>query len=191
MKLVAAVSIVALAACGDSPSNSVGGTVGGTSLEIAEAVWAVAPPSSQPIGWTGQAAFVVMSTKPDLCDRVGSNTMLPDEKMLTLEMVDIAGTSTSAPNAPGSYTVPIESYWAPKTAWLWTTSVDAGCGLTGTGAARTGTVTVESIDASAFTGSFDVYIDLAGGGDVTGTFASQNCPGLDNALRFAPPTCTP
>src|SRR5258708_475269 len=103
MRLVAAASVVGFAACAGSPSSSFDGMVGGQSLAIVEAVWAVAPPASLPIGWTGQAAFVVMSTEPDLCDRVGSNTMLPDEKTVTLEMIDIAGTSTTAPSGPGSY----------------------------------------------------------------------------------------
>jgi len=163
-------------------------TVGGQSLAIVQAVWVVAP--LPPFGYTGQAVFVVMSTEADLCDRVGSNAVRPGEKTVTLEMVDIAGKSMSAPSAPGSYTVPIESYWAPKTAWLSTSSFDAQCKHTGTGAARAGTVTVAAITDNDITGSFDVSFDI-GGADVSGTFAPQYCPGLANALHSTLPACQP
>src|SRR2546422_285625 len=109
---VAAVLLGGLSACAthgapDSlGANSFDGTVGGQSLAIVQAVWVVAP--LPPVGYTGQAVFVVMSTEPDLCARVGANTVRPGEKTVTLEMVDIAGRSMSAPSTPGSYTVPIE-----------------------------------------------------------------------------------
>jgi hypothetical protein len=192
MKRLAAVSAVTVAACGTttSPSNSVEGTVGGQPLVIAEAVWTVAPTTVSP-GWTGEAAFVVMSTKAGLCDRSASNTVLPGERTVTLEMIDIAGMSTTAPSAPGSYTVPIESYWAPKTGWLGTTSVDVSCRLSSPGAARAGSLTVTSIDAGVFAGSFDVNFDLNGTGQLTGTFAAQRCPGLEAAIQDTLPACQP
>jgi hypothetical protein len=191
MRLLA--SVVMLAACGMSSSTtpsatSFDGVVGGQSLPIAEAVWVVAP-SSMPGGWTGQAAFVLMSTEPDLCNRATANTVIPGEQTVNFAMVDIAGTSTSPPAAPGSYIVPIESTLAPKTAWLSTSAFDAQCAHTGTGAARSGTVTTASIEGDAITGSFDVYFDLDGSGDITGTFAPQYCAGLENALHGTLPAC--
>jgi hypothetical protein len=190
---IAALLVGGLTACATHDTshslgaNSFDGTIGDQSLTIAQAVWVVAPQTA--VGYTGQAAFVVMSTETDLCDRVGSNTVRPGEKTVTLEMVDIAGTSMSAPSASGSYTVPIESYWAPKTAWLSTSSFDAQCTHTGTGAARSGTVTVAAIAGNDIAGSFDVSLDLGGGADVSGTFAPQYCPGLENALHSTLPAC--
>ena len=188
MRLVATVSI-ALAACGTTARNSVDGTVGGQSLAIAEAVWTVAPVNMS--SGTGNAASVLMSTEPNLCDRVGSNTVVVGEKTVSFSMVDITGMAMTAPSGPGSYTVPIESTLAPKTAWLGTDSYDAHCAHTGAGAARSGTVTVASFDSNAITGSFDVAIDTVGGSAVTGTFAPQYCPGLENALHDTLPSCQP
>jgi hypothetical protein len=191
MNLVARLSIVVLGACAGSPSkpaNSVDGKVGGQSLVIAEAAWTVAP-ANLGTPWTGQAAYVVMSTKTGLCDRASTNTVLPGEKTVTIEMVDITGMATSAPSDAGSYTVPLESFWAPKTAWLSTSSFDMYCAHIGTGDARGGTIDIEGIGANAFTGQFDVTIDI--GGEVTGTFAAQSCAGLANALTFTLPACQP
>jgi hypothetical protein len=188
MRLVA--TVVALASCGTSSQNSVDGIVGGQSLAIAQAVWTVAPVSMRGEG-TGNAAFVLMSTEPSLCDRAGSNTVIPGEKTVSLEIVDVAGTAMTAPAGSGSYIVPIESTLAPKTAWLGTDSYDAQCVHTGTGAARSGLVTVASVDSNAITGSFDVAIDTVGGAPVTGTFAPTYCPGLANALQDTLPACQP
>jgi hypothetical protein len=162
----------------------------GKSLVIAEAIWTVAP-FSQPGGWNGQAAYVLMSTETNLCDRAGANTVLPGEQMVGLTMVDIAGKSTAAPSAPGDYIVPVESYWAQKTAWLGANLYDTHCTHIGNGDVNSGTISIASIDATTITGSFDVYNSLAGGGDLTGTFAPQYCPGLENALNGTIPTCQP
>jgi hypothetical protein len=187
MKLVAV--SVALAACSATPAPPPNSVEGGEPLVIADSVWTVAPLAmSDP---TGQAAFVVMSTEANLCDRARSNTVLPGEKTVTIELTDIAGASATAPSAPGDYTVPIESVLDPKTAWLGTSSYDARCAPTGTGDARWGTITIASVDTDTITGSFDVYISIGNTGDVTGTFTPQYCPDLANALHGAIPACQP
>jgi len=189
-----AVSLVALAGCAENattPANSVHGQVGGgRTITVTEAVWTVAPAEVGP-GWSGQTAVVLMSSEPGLCDRVTANTVLPGEETVSISMVDLAQSAmvASAPSAPGDYLVPIESELAPKTAWLGTDSYDSQCTHAGTGGASSGTVTIETIGDTAFTGTFDVTIDIAG--ELTGTFAATSCPGLVNALGGTLPACTP
>ena len=193
MKLVPMLSALALAACATSPRapNSVDGPGLGKSLVIAEAVWWVAPFNTTEAQEKGQAAYVLMSTEPNLCDRAVANTVIPGENFVGLSMIDIAGTVTSAPSAPGDYTVPIESYWAPKTAWLGSDTYDAQCTHTSGGFARSGTITISSVDASNFIGSFAVSISTAGAGDLSGTFTPQPCPGLANVPQGKLPACQP
>src|SRR5262245_53285948 len=104
-------AIAALAACTTTTPPSINGQ------PVADTVWTVAATSVKP-GSTGQGAFVVMSTRPGLCDRAASNTALPSETTISITVVDIAGLvagdpgahlTPTAPSGPGEYTVPLES----------------------------------------------------------------------------------
>ena len=182
MKLAGAASLIALAACAGSGHTppAADAPPGAT-----EAVWTIAPPNNLP-GWTGQAAFVMMSTAPGLCARASVNAVLPGEKLVTLEIADVAGSTASPPTGPGSYEVPIESFLAPKSAWMETASIDAHCTFTGTGGGRGGTVDITAIAGDTFTGSYDVRTN---GGSMTGSFTATRCPGLDAALQHELPSC--
>ena len=49
------------------------------------------------------AALIALSTEPDLCNRIGSNIEIANERVLTIILID--ATSSGAPTGPGTFTV--------------------------------------------------------------------------------------
>jgi hypothetical protein len=192
IRLASILSVVAFGACGSSSSSpgSVSGTIHGATFSIVDAVSVSASMTDPMTGATSTEAFVLMSTTPHLCMDLAANRQHPSEKVFSIQMADINGTTISTPTAPGTFTVFTGTTPPPKAAIIGAVVTDATCmSITASGAAgASGTVTLASISGNTFDGKFDVNLDS--GDHVTGSFSPEDCPALQTALTStAMPTC--
>lgn len=178
-----------LPACGGQ-GGSIGGSVHGKTLSINAAASAIVTTSGG--GQTSGEAEIALSSDGSLCSDLGANVLRKNESGILLTLYDVdASNNSTAPTAPGTYTIYTQNGPPPpKSAVLLVNVLDDHCqDLTADEArAMSGSVTLGSVSGNVFAGSFDVMLDS--GDHLTGSFAPDACPALQTAMSTsADPTC--
>jgi len=171
---------------GGGSNNSVNGTRLGNSMQAADATSAngtiaqsTTPPSNL------NAGIIGISSVGAICSKVTAGQAPKSSQFLLLVVVDFNGAQSSAPTAPGTYTV---SPTATKRAGAQYIQLDANCQNTvGNVFATSGTVTLTSVNNGSYAGTFD--LTLNSGDHITGSFSASNCIGLVPFLALPQPAC--
>lgn len=176
-RILAAASLALCAACGGSSysltgTGTVSGTFSGQSMLTADAI------SNMVVQSNGSAAEILLSTKSNQCSAFNDHQALKSGQSVVLQFATISGNSIAAP-AAGTYTINSSTGNTAIAEYL---ATDANCGITNLQRAASGTVTVASVAATGYGGSFDLTF---GTDHVTGTFNSGTC----SALGTVPTTC--
>lgn len=184
--------LVAVAACSSSSSGGgISGQLPGGSFQPADTVSATIT-TSDGAGGTASFAHVVLASTSSVCADAGASPPIArkGQRFITIDLRDVTGATSAAPAAPGSYTIyPDTGSEPPHSATLVTGALDATCQPDDVHAAmaQSGTVTLTSITAGAFAGSFDVTLNT--GGMISGSFAPDPCPALQAAADAMASAC--
>jgi hypothetical protein len=169
--MMAVVSMLALVGC----AGSVNGQVGGVSLSVSDAIFAVLKDNSG----KSTGLLVIMADKPKLCDSLKANREPKQATSLFLTMSRVTDTDTLAPDV-GEYTV-IEGFptKAGNYAYSSFARTDANCTNTlssSTSGAKSGLIKVTNLKGET-NGSANATFDITfGSGDkVTGNFNATYC----------------
>jgi hypothetical protein len=173
-------AVLVFAGCGGSDPGGSGagtasGTVGGTSLTVAEATSITySGPVCTSGGEQSASLLILLTSFSGLCSAGQSGSAVPNGSMLILSIGN-NGDSAQPAIGPGTYTVQLTS--DPLMIGLFET-VAAGCpssqSLTGSG-----TVTLTSVTSSGVSGSYNLsFLDGTGtpNGSLSGSFTTSNCP---------------
>jgi hypothetical protein len=170
-RLMMVASVLAMVGC----SGSVSGTVGGVSLSVSDAIFAVLKDDSG----KSTGLFVVMADKPKLCDSLKANREPKSATSLIFSLSRITDTDYLAPDV-GEYTVIDEN---PRNAgnfgFASFSRTDANCTNTlsaSASTARSGLVKVTNLKGEV-NGNASATFDVTfGGGDkITGNFNATYC----------------
>jgi hypothetical protein len=170
-RMMLAVATMAMVGC----SGSMTGTVGGISLSVSDAIFAVLKDDAG----KSIAAFVVMADKPKICDSLKANREPKTATALSLTVYRFSATDYLAPDV-GDYTVVDVN---PTSAGSYSSATfshtDSNCTNTLAGSAasgKSGLVKLTSLKGETngtASGTFDVTF---GAGDkVTGNFNATYC----------------
>ena len=177
------------------PANQVQGQVNGRAFTAKDSI---AMQLRHPNGFSfqGDALFVEITDYDNLCTRAAQHTAPPDSRVLILGVgVNDASSMTTAPTAPGTFTVYSPSSSLPSNANVAQVFYGSGCDKSVAFSGISGTVTVTPLADGSVRGTFDATISCAGfsscaGPDahLTGSFAPTSCSSLDvNTI----PACMP
>lgn len=151
-------------ACGGSPASA-SGSVGGVSVQAADALFGV------PGGSTNGTVLAITSFG-GACSKVTTSTNFKGPATaLAIELIQNGGPVTSPGTFPELSSAPQGStsvFAGSFDSW------DATCMNTNTQITG-GTVTISAVSASSLAGSFDLTF---GNDHVTGSFSAPNCAGL-------------
>jgi len=168
---MAMVSMMALVGC----SGSVNCQVGGVSLNVSDAIFAVLKDNAG----KSTGLLVIMADKPKICDSLKANREPKQSTALFMSMSRVTDTDTLAPDV-GEYTV-IEGFptKAGNYAYASFTRTDANCTNTlssATSGAKSGLIKVTNLKGEA-NGNASATFDITfGSGDkVTGNFNASYC----------------
>jgi hypothetical protein len=172
--------------------SSVTGNLRGAPMAVADAtsgqVTITASFGRAPVG------AIILSSSGNICANAAANQEAKSSKFLIIFVGDYNSTSgaSTAPTAPGTYTVYLSSSTAAppaKFALAVYSQTDATCQpVPGTRTSATsGTVTLTSASGGSYTGTFDLTFDS--GDHVTGTFTGTNCAGLQTAVDSTTTIC--
>src|SRR6267143_1623511 len=179
--ILAAASLALSMACGGSTfatgSATVNGTVGGQSMAAHDAVSALVNEGNS------QAGAIAISNAPSQCSRLSAR------QGLGFELFSRVG-STVTPPTVGTY--PVYSSVAAPTATgpiavvLFVAS-NASCQFLFSEEGSSGTVTLSSVGADGYVGTFDVVVGFTD--HITGNFTAATCGAL--ASVTSPTSCGP
>lgn len=203
-RFVAACILAAAAfACGIGTGTGTDAGTGGAGSSVTGnlrgAPMAVADTTSGQVAITasfGRAPVgaIILSSSGNICANATANQEANSSKFLILFFGDYNGTSgtSTAPAAPGTYTVYLSSSTTPPPAMFALavySQTDATCQpVPGTRTSATsGTVTLTSASGGSYAGTFDLTFDS--GDHVTGTFTGTNCAGLQTAVDSTTTIC--
>ena len=182
-RLMVAVSMVAMTGC----SGSMSGTVGGISLNVSDAIFAVLKDDAgKSIG-----AFVLLADKPKICDSLKANREPKSSTSLALTVFRFSATDYLAPDV-GDYTVvDTNPTSAGSYAQGFFSHTDSNCTNTLAGSAASGKSGLVKLSAlkgetnGTASGTFD--ITFGAGDKVTGNFNASYCD--ISKLPTATPNC--
>ena len=189
-KMLLCVLLATGAACGGgntttfaSGSATVTGTIGTQSMTAKDAVSVVVQANSN------SAAEILIANFDGVCAKINAHQEPRNAQALVIQVgIRSSQTGIVAPTATGTFPVfPIADSFTQVgvQAVVQFQAVDATCQVTGPtiDAVSGGTVTLTKIDASGYTGAFDVTFATGGAGShVTGTFSSAQCAPLQNPV---------
>jgi hypothetical protein len=185
--ILAAASLALSMACGGSTfatgSATVNGTVGGQSMAAHDAVSALVNEGNS------QAGAIAISNAPSQCSRLSARQGLANAQVLGFELFSRVG-STVTPPTVGTY--PVYSSVAAPTATgpiavvLFVAS-NASCQFLFSEEGSSGTVTLSSVGADGYVGTFDVVVGFTD--HITGNFTAVTCGAL--ASVTSPTSCGP
>lgn len=162
---------VILAAC----AGEEGGTPG------AESISAVVTTDADSV------ARIVIASTTNLCSDVRASIDRQNQSFITIELANVNGAATTAPMAPGTYTIyPNTGSRPAKSASLTTNRFDSVCSLDQDGSGQSGTVILTTVASGKYAGSYDVVLNT--GERITGTFDPQVCAELGASSTH---TCKP
>lgn len=171
-KLIAAVSLVAMVGC----SGSVNGTVGGVSLSVADAIFAVFKDDA---GKT-QGLLVVMADKPNICTALKANREPKSATSLSFSLFRVNDSFEILAPDVGDYTVkepPVTS--AGSFAYANFARTDSNCTNTlssSASTAKSGLVKLTALKAeSNGTASGTIDMTIGAGDKITGNFNATFC----------------
>lgn len=182
-RLLAVVSMVAMAGC----SGSMTGTVGGVSLNVSDAIFGVLKDDAG----KSFAAYVVMADKPKICDNLKANRNPKTATSLALTLYRFSATDFLSPDV-GEYTV-IDTTPAGAGSYASAdfTHSDSDCRNTladSAASGKSGLIKLTSIKGEtngSANGTFD--ITFGAGDKVTGNFNASYCD--LSKLPTATPNC--
>ena len=192
MKTFSAVCISGIGlclACGGGGGSNTGsatvvGNINGRAFQAADAISGnVSIPLGPPINTLNGSAIAIASNG-GLCGLLSANKEPKNSQYLVVVLTDLnlASMQSTAPSTPGIYTVYSGTGTLPsKLALVTYVRTDANCAAVASEQGTDGTVTVSTINNGAYSGTFDVHAQPAGGGTVdhvSGTFNAASCPGL-------------
>lgn len=157
--------------------------MGGGPIETADMISATVT-TSDGDGDTSSVARIVLANTSNLCADAGASPPIDrkGQQFIAIELRDVSGAVRTAPAAPGVYTIYPDTGSEPAKSASFTVGVfDDTCQLVDdkSSSGQSGTVTLTSVTAGVYAGSYDV--ELKTGDRVTGTFAPTACPQLANA----------
>lgn len=201
-----AAGVVALVAAACGGGGGGGGSVGtpGTSLVAtgplplsAANATAVVGGSTCQVGAVSAGvayAVVLASDQPGICGFLQANQNKANTRSIALALVHVDPTSPTTSLAPGSYAVTANPTTQPTFALVQVVQTNASCQAS-TLTAASGTVVLSSLANGRVQGT--VNAQLAGGGDVTGTFDADPCAVTlagdvcSGSFGLVNPTCAP
>ncbi len=181
---------VGTAACGGGSGSGATftGTIRGQGFSPKEAISAATTLSP---GSTSTIGVIVIANNTGLCHDVTANQAPKNLAGLLLTVGDV-NTSTgesTAPTAPGTYTIATASAQA-KSAFVAFEVTDASCkdipSQDALGAS--GTVTLTGASGGAYAGRFDIVMDS--GDHITGSFNASSCSGIGTLFGSSSSTAT-
>jgi hypothetical protein len=183
MRAICLCLLVVVGCTSNSTSSSVSGDMPGGNFDLADTISASVT-SSDGAGGSSSDARIVMGSTAQLCSDASASPPVDRKQQHYISIVlrDVNGAMTTAPVAPGTYTIYPDSGNQPaKSASLLTGAFDDTCQSIddAAAAAKSGTVTLTTITGGAFAGTFDVV--LSTDGHITGSFDPAPCPGLQAA----------
>jgi len=161
-----------LAACGGGGGNSL--TIQGQSFSAKDTI-----SGSGSVGGsdTNTAGLVLMTSVSGACADLSASKQPKDSASLFFMLTDVNPTTfaTSAPNAPGTYTI---SGSAAKSVAVSFQTWDVSCNRVSSASSdgATGTVNLTGVNNGAYAGDFDVIFES--GDHVTGSFDGTACAAM-------------
>jgi hypothetical protein len=136
-------------------------------------------------GDTSSVARITLASTSDLCGDASASPVIDrkGQHFVQIELRDVNGAVRTAPTAPGAYTIyPNTGSEPAKAASLTVGVLDDTCQVIDDTSAsgQSGTVTLTSVNAGVYAGSYDVVLNT--GDHISGTFQPTACPQLANAL---------
>jgi hypothetical protein len=168
---------------GSGPGGGGGNGGGGGGFDTSDTISAMVTTSDG--GDTSSTAEIVLASTANLCSDASASPAIDrkGQHFISIELRDVNGATRTAPTAPGTYAIYANTGSEPAKAASFTVGVlDDTCQLIDTDSAsgQSGTVTLTSITAGVYAGSYDVVLNT--GGHVTGSFHPTACPQLATAL---------
>lgn len=179
-----AVVVLVCAACGGGSSSpaSVNGNIGGQGMSAQDAISNIIT-----VG-TDSSAGILIINSGNMCARLSAGQQPRNAKAILIETGTRAGSTISPPTATGAYTVYSQANIVGKTgnvALVRYQATDVNCVTVSDIEATAGTVTLTRIDASGYSGTFDMtFSDTS---HVTGSFTANKCTALTASIGG---TCT-
>lgn len=188
MRPILACLLVA-SACTTSPDGTGDdtGQPGGGSVDVADEISATVMVDDG--GDISSHALIVLASTSNLCADAGTVDR-KGQQFISIELRDVNGSTRTAPTAPGSYTIyPNTGSEPAKSASLTVGGFDNTCQLDDNlaASAQSGTVTLTSVSAGVYKGSYDVTLN--NGSRLAGSFAPAACPKLATATSNDQHSC--
>jgi hypothetical protein len=173
-----AMGLASWCACNAGQGNGeLTGSIDGVSFPIVDVISATENANG------ASAGIIAMSTKPDLCTRIASETLDKNENILLIEVADVDATTQAptAPTSPGLYPVAAGSASGPASV-VRALFVGSDCTTDNEEDSTGGTITLTFASDGVYNGSFDVVMSEAvlpsTQDQVTGSFAPAYCAEL-------------
>jgi hypothetical protein len=166
--MVAAVAMMTLAGC----SGSMNGQVGGLSLNVADAAFAILRDDQG----KATSAIVVMSDKPKICEAYKSNRVAKTSTSLAFTLFRFSDTDYLSPDAAEYTTTDNTPTSAGSYAWAFFERTDSDCRASTDARGKSGLVKLTNIKGEA-NGSANATFDItfSTGDKVTGSFNATYC----------------
>jgi len=176
MRFLAYVLLIGCSSSGGTPDSGSNQLPGGP-FQVADQVSATITMGDP--GDTTSDARVRLSSTTGLCADLSASPPIDhkQQRIITIVLRDVAGSTKTAPTAPGTYTIyPNTGSEPAKSAVLTIASFNDSCQSNDaeSGQGQSGTVTLTSIAGGVFAGSYDVVLNT--GSHIAGGFRPTACP---------------
>ena len=176
--------LIAVLGCTSNGDDAGSGQPSGGGIDTADAISATVTMSDGGDD-TSSVARIVLGSTSNLCADAGASPAIDrkGQHFVEIELRDVDGAMRTAPTAPGAYTIYPNTGEEPgKAASLTVGVLDDTCQVIDEtyASGQSGTVTLTSVSAGVYAGSYDVVLNT--GDHITGTFQPTACPQLASAL---------
>src|SRR3954465_12397330 len=161
-----ALSVIVAAGCGGSTDGGVTGDPPGGDFDVADQISATVT-MSDGNGDSSSEAQIMLASTSNLCGDASASPAIDrkGQRFMTIELRDVSGSTKTAPTAPGTYTIyPNTGSEPAKSASLTVGGFDQTCQWNDdvAASAQSGTVTLTSVAAGVYAGTFDVTLNTGG-----------------------------
>lgn len=176
--------MVVITGCTSNSDNTGSGQPPSGDFDAADAISATVS-TSDGGGDSTSVARITLASTSNLCGDAGASPAIDrkGQHFVAIELRDVDGAVKTAPTAPGVYTIyPNTGSEPAKAASLTVGVLDDTCQVIDDTSAsgQSGTVTLSSVNAGVYAGSYDVVLNT--GDHISGTFQPSACPQLADAL---------
>ena len=176
--------LVVFAACTSASDDGPGGG-GSGAVDDVDAAGAISAAIVVSDEGDGAARILIASTK-QLCSDARATPPIArkGQTLVMIDLHDVTGAGTTAPSAPGTYTIyPNTGSRPEKSASLQLATLDASCQQDVQASGQSGSVALSSVTGGKFAGSYNVVLNTEE--RITGVFDPTPCPEMQALVDSA------